>query len=174
MSWEYSFVLGGVPGLVCAPFLLRYRDSHRSEISRVGLVEGVRGLWRVALLRYIKLGYVLNTAALGGIAVFVPSYGEQVVGMGLREVNQYFGIILLLAGFAGTFFGGRLASHVARSAEDKSAMLCRYSGVVSLLAVIPVFMAFSTESAWLFLSACFIAELLVFASVAPVLSLIHI
>jgi hypothetical protein len=121
-------------------------------------------------------GYVLNTFALNGVAAFIVRHG---VSLGLSEAQAatYFGLILVFSGLLGTIGGGYLASHLAKRSELHSgewvvAGLLKFVAFTTLLAVPFLGASFISDSVLLFLMGCFLAEVLIFAGVAPLNSVI--
>ena len=170
-SWQTAFFAGGVPGLVLAWMLLSHRETSQRQIARDSLFHGLRQIASVWLLWYAIGGYVLNSFALNGVASFITTYGGQ-IGFPLDQIGSWFGGILVVAGFAGTLGGGRLASYFAARGRNPIRSLFAFTGITSLLAVPFLFAAFSVSDHTAFLLLCFAGEVLIFAGVAPINALI--
>lgn len=171
-DWQSAFFAGGIPGLLLGLLLLRMRDEHRGGVSQpLSVKEGLLKLSRIPLLWFAIGGYVLNTFALNGVAAFVVKYG-MTIGFDIDEINKYFGIILVVTGFVGTVGGGRLSTHLARNAQYPLATMLRFVGIAALLGAPFLAGAFLVESKIAFLGMCFCAELLIFAGVAPLNSIV--
>ena len=170
-SIHSAFFLGGIPGLLAIPWLLRLSDIANRHYPQGSVLDGIRAVCRIRALWFVIGGYVLNAFALNGIAGFVSTYGEQ-IGFTLQEIGIAFGMILCVAGFLGTFVGGRLASRIARRSRTAGTGLIWYAGITSVAAAPLLLAAFLVQDRQLFLVLCFFAEVLVFASVAPINSLI--
>ena len=167
-TWHAAFVLGGIPGLVGCWYLLSFKEGERQSVPvGSGFRSGLRELGQIRLLWYIIGGYALNTFALTGIATFVTSYGEQ-IGFELSEISSAFGMILVVSGFVGTFGGGRLASRIAAARKAELPTFVGLPGILALIATPFIGFAFITNNHTLFLSSCFIAELLIFAGTGPI------
>jgi MFS family permease len=176
-GWRTLFLLAALPGILLAfGFLLLRSDGlERSNAAQAGDTSGmVQGLQAIAKSRFLVLvilGYVLNTFTLNGVAAFVVRHG---VNLGLSEATSatYFGSILVVTGLCGTLGGGFLASRLARGAADSVPCLIRFVAWSTLCAVPFLGACFMFNSVPLFLGGCFLAELLIFAGVAPLNSVI--
>lgn len=166
-SWQTVFLVGGIPGMILAFFFLPIKE-HRSTLETPPpFLPSIRKIFAAKYLRYAILGYALNTFALTAIASWIVKVGEQ-IGFAHEEINTDFGIILVVTGLLGTFFGGRLASRLAAKSDDPAAFLLRFVGISSILASPLLAWSFLSENHSVFLASCAIAELVVFAGVAPI------
>lgn len=175
-GWRTLFLLAAVPGVVLAlGFLLLRSDGLTPHTAgpRAGrsMAQGLRLLASNRFLMLIIIGYVLNTFTLNGVAAFVVRHGVH-VGLSEAASATYFGSILVITGLCGTLGGGFLSSKLAARAVDSVASLTHFVAVSTLLAVPFLGMCFVFESAQFFLGTCFVAELLIFAGVAPLNSVI--
>lgn len=171
-SWRAGFIVGGIPGLILILFLLRMPEVPGRTIKpNQDLRQGFKELLAAKLLWFAVIGYIFNSFALNGIASFVSEHGKN-IGFTEGEIGTAFGIILLVAGFFGTFVGGRIASHLASRRTDAVASMLRFIGITSIVGAPLIWFAFDTDIKMLFLMLCFVAELLIFAAMAPVNSVI--
>ncbi len=174
-GWHRAFILGGVPGLLLAPFLLLLAEKRpalrQDESHDTGLISGYKEITKVNILWYAIGGYVFQAMALNGVASFVSAYGIK-IGFSESAIGTYFGIILVVSGFAGTFFGGRMASRLAAKSGKAIPSMLTFVGLTAFLAVPFLASAFFFREHTSFLIFCFIAELLVFAGTSPVNSVI--
>lgn len=166
-GWHTAFLAGGVPGLILAPLLLRLLEVRGSAPADTQLAKGVREIWSSTLLRYAIGGYILQAMTLNGVAAFISAYGVS-IGFSLERIGTAFGLILVAAGLVGTLLGGRLSSYLAAKAGSQVSSMLSFVGISALIGVPFLFAAFSVENQVLFLSLCFVAEVLIFAGTAPV------
>ena len=89
------------------------------------------------------------------------------IGFGVEQIGTAFGIILVVSGLIGTYGGGRLCARLSATAVEPRIAALRFTAFSTLLAAPLVAFAFSTTDRTVFLTACFFAELLVFAGTAP-------
>jgi len=172
-SWHAAFYLGGVPGLLLAYFVWRLPETEDRVHTGHGtpLLQSWKTLARIPVLMIAIGGYVFNSFALAGIAAMIIGYGTT-IGFGLEEINSYFGIILVAAGFIGSLGGGRLSTNLARRSQNPRRSLLFFTGISALLGVPFLVTALITQTQSLFLILCFLAELMIFAGVAPINSVI--
>lgn len=175
-GWRNLFLFAAIPGVLLAFGFLLLRSEDRADLGREGLARGgfVSGLRAIAASRFLTLvivGYVLNTFALNGVAAFVVRHGTS-LGLSEASASTYFGVILVVTGLAGTLGGGFLASRIASARQDSVRSLIRFVAYTTLLGVPFLALCFMAESVELFLVGCFMAELLIFAGVAPLNSVI--
>jgi MFS family permease len=176
-GWRTLFLLAALPGiLLAAGFLFLRGEGLTSErsvntASKGGMLQGLRTIAQSRFLVLVILGYVLNTITHNGVAAFIVRHG---VNLGLSEAASatYFGVILVVTGLLGTLGGGFLSSRLATGAIDSVPHLIQFVAVSTLLAVPFLGACFTFDSVTLFLGGCFLAELLIFAGVAPLNSVI--
>jgi hypothetical protein len=113
----------------------------------------------------------VNSLALTGVASFLTDYGK-VIKFNPDSLSTIFGLILVAAGFLGTFVGGRIASLLASKDKDPIRAMLRFVGWTAMAGVPFLTGAFIFDAHWLFLLLCFAAELFIFAGMAPVNTII--
>jgi MFS family permease len=175
-GWRMLFLLAAVPGVILSFGFLALKAEGLKGVksvaeARVGVLSGLREILANSFLVLIILGYILNTFALNGVAAFVVRHG---LNLGLSEAasSSYFGAILVLSGLLGTMGGGFLASRLASGSSDSIPSLTRFLAISTLMAVPFLAFCFISRSVEGFLVGCFLAELLIFAGVAPLNSVI--
>ncbi len=171
ISWQSAFWVGGLPGLVAVPLVLKLKECSSRALEIPSLLQSLASLIAAPLLWFSIGGYVFNAFALNGIASFLSAYGVS-IGFSLESIGFYFGVILLLAGFVGTWGGGQLAARLAARSDDKLRVLFWFIGVTAILSAPFLFLVFSSSNHASFLILCLITELLVFAGTAPVNAII--
>lgn len=171
-GWRAAFFVGGLPGLILAFFFLLFKEGDRLHLKEpVSLIRGTREILSHPILVIAIVGYTFQSFALNGIATFIIPFGIS-IGFEDDKINQYFGIILVLSGFLGTLGGGRIASAWAKRSVNPVRVMLLFIGAITLIAVPLLALCFVTESHALFLGLCFLGELLVFAAMAPVNSIL--
>ena len=187
LGWRSAFFVAGVPGLLLAALVFVLHDPPRGaqddvEQDTVGAhgalptERGGRRTWStyVALLenrRYVLtvLGYAAYTFALGGIAWWMPAFLERVRGLSPTAATRNFGLMVVATGFAGTFAGGWVADLLLRYTRQSYLWV---AGVTTLAAVPLTVVAFTAVAPSAFWFSLTVAELLLFASTAPVNSVV--
>ncbi|PYR84069.1 MAG: MFS transporter [Acidobacteria bacterium] len=174
-GWRAAFYAVGLPGIVLALLALRPRSaspSGRSLKERADAPgEGfstrntLSDLFRNKAYVGTVLGYAAYTFALGGLAFFMPTYFERVRGLELARADFTVGGVTVLAGLSGTFLGGYLGDWIAARVKYGQLWL---SGLSSIAAVIPAWLALTVASSPTYIVWFFLAEFLLFLSTGPV------
>lgn len=178
-GWRHAFYVAGIPGLLLAILMLTVRDPVRGgQDRRDGAPQGgetprdVRvfgALARIRMYRVTVLGYAAYTFALGGIAVFMPSFMVHVRGVPEERATVGLGAVIVVTGFVGTFIGGWVGDWLEGRVRHPYLWV---SGVATVLAAPLALVALTSPDPrvyWPFLAA---AELFVFACTGPVNSAI--
>ncbi len=177
-GWRAAFFVAGAPGLLLALALLRLPDPPRGAQDDVAAAPAPRpaGGWRHyrALLgnapyRWTVLGYAAYTFALGGLALWMPTFLERARGVPIRTADAQLGGILVVTGFVGTFAGGWIGDRVLRHRRNAYLLV---SGVATLLAAPCALAALVATDQRVYLASLIAAELLMFLSTGPINSAI--
>jgi len=183
-GWRAAFYAVGLPGIVLALLALRVpdpvrgateepsslgrgrRDSQRADAPGEGFsTRTLSDLFRNKAYVGTVLGYAAYTFALGGLAFFMPTYFERVRGLELARADFIVGGVTVLAGLSGTFLGGYLGDWIAARVKYGQLWL---SGLSSIAAVIPAWLALTVASSPTYIVWFFLAEFLLFLSTGPV------
>jgi predicted MFS family arabinose efflux permease len=173
-GWRNLFLLATLPGLLLSIGFAFIAKEDRSRIvreERPSFLQGVGAIMRSRVLRLTILGYILQTFALNGIAMFVV---RHVAALGMMEdvAARNFGLNLAITGFIGALGGGQLASRlVARSTMQVRGLLL-FVGITTALGVPFLSGALLLATPWGFLALCFVAQIALFAGTAPLNSVL--
>jgi len=174
-GWRAAFFIAGIPGLLLALVTLLVKDPPR---GRYDPPEEKRERTPIAAYLHLLgnrpyllacLGYAAYTFALGGLAVWTPAFMERVRGMSRVDATITFGEIVVVTGFLGTFLGGWLGDYLLRFTKNSYLWVC---GISSLVGAPVAWVAFTHPNKTVYMTAIFIAEILVFASTGPINSAI--
>lgn len=184
-GWRLAFMIVGLPGLITAAFVWKLREpvrgvsdraAHQSgaEPSSEQLVPSVgpteswlRTSWHVIRTRDWFLstaGYTALTFVLGAFATWANILLVRDKGMSVQGAGVTLGVVILLAGAAGTFGGGWLADRVARKRHNAYFLVCAAS---SFLGIVPAFISLSAHNPFVFIPAIFLTVLFLFTNNAP-------
>ena len=170
-GWRAAFFVAGAPGAALA-FLLLFltepergaQDTAHGAATPLGLTPSLRAL-------VSRRSYVVNTAAqiiytfsMGGLATWMPTYFVRERGIPLGTASTTFGLLLVVAGFAGTLLGGRISSAVARRYPGADFIVSGWSLAASI--VFTCFAILAPQPA-VFWPAMFVTLLLVFVNIGP-------
>jgi MFS family permease len=177
-GWRTAFLAVGAPGLLLALLALTAPDPPRGTQEAAqsrsattldsppeSIASVLATLWRNRTYVGTVAGYTAYTFALGGLAVWMPTYLNRVRGLTLARADTFVGAATVLAGLGGTFAGGWLADWLAARVRHGHLWL---SGVATLLAAAPAWAALSAASPSIYLSSFVIAEALLFLSTSPI------
>lgn len=171
ISWQEIFYLCSAPTLLVAFFLIRVPEAESRPLSQDSFRVGVKEIIGIPLVVFSIVGYAANAFALNGIAAFISFLGEK-NGFSLSEINLYFGLILVLTGFLGTIVGGRIATNYSQRFADPTKGLLYFCSLVTFIAVPFCIWAFFEEDKWFALGLFALVELLLFATISPINSVI--
>lgn len=174
-GWRTVFLLAAIPGVILSLGFFKLQPEKKTSAeqrgSQQGVISGVKSICARPDLCLTILGYVLNTFALNGVAMFVVRHGTS-LGIDESTAAAYFGGVLALTGFVGSLGGGYLASLCASRMTHQIYGLLLFVSMSTLLGTPFLGAAFLAPSWPLFLFFCFIAQLALFAGVAPLNSVI--
>jgi MFS family permease len=169
-GWRAAFFVAGVPGAALAALLLMFRDPVRGSFDAVKAhVPGAaRDAWAALRARpsyfFNTIGQVIYTFTVGGLAFWMPTYFVEVRHLPLEKASGTFGLVLVLAGFAGTLIGGRGGDALARRRPDGHFLL---TGVAFVATVPFTLLAILHPSPAIFWPAMFVTLLLFFINTGP-------
>ncbi|HWZ59498.1 MAG TPA: MFS transporter [Gemmatimonadaceae bacterium] len=175
-GWRAAFFVAGAPGLVLALLALWIRDPQRGAndpAPAASTSAPVPSAWLGTYESFFSngpyvrtvLGYAAYTFAIGGIAVWMPSFMERVRGFPHGVASMQLGYVLVGTGFAGTMIGGWVTDYLRRYTKQADLWL---SGVTMLAAAPLAYAALRAsdhQTFWALLSA---TELLIFMSTGPI------
>jgi MFS transporter, Spinster family, sphingosine-1-phosphate transporter len=178
-DWRHAFFVAGAPGIVLALLVLGLKDPPRGKqdepeqpgklASAGGAISVFVGLLRRPPYLLTVLGYAAYTFALGGLAVWMPYFLEQVRNVPPVQATTSFGGIVVVTGFLGTFLGGWLGDYWQKRSRQAYLWM---SGAVTLIAAPCAFVALTAAAPSTYYPAIVVAELLLFMSTGPVNSAI--
>src|SRR5262245_51413030 len=170
-GWRGAFYAVGLPGLIIASLALTLPDARRTVTDRAprDSFESIRATlgslaWNRAYVGTV-LGYAAYTFALGGLAVWMPTFLERVRGLDLAPADFLVGSVTAVSGLGGTFAGGYLGDRLASRFRHGQLWL---SGVSTLAAVPPALLALTATSPLVYQVSLLIAEFLLFMSTGPI------
>lgn len=108
-GWRASFLFVGGPGIALALTCLAIAEPPRKLLhAQARMIDGMRELARIPLLRRGVLGYCAFNAAVAGFSYYAPSFvQDQFKSLDVGSANLWFGLVLIAGGSIGTVIGGR-------------------------------------------------------------------
>jgi MFS transporter, Spinster family, sphingosine-1-phosphate transporter len=171
-GWRAAFFIAGAPGAVLAFVLLLLAEPPRGAMDAPGAAVpvplGLKASVQALLSRH---SYIVNTVAqiiytfaMGGLATWMPTYFVRARGIPLATAAATFGLLLVVAGFAGTLLGGRIASAVAKRRPGADFTVSGWSLVASIVFTVPAVLAPQPMVFW---PAMFVTLVLLFVNIGP-------
>jgi len=171
-GWRAAFFIAGAPGAVLAFVLLLLAEPRRGAMDPPGAAAPVPLGLKTSLQALLsRRSYIVNTAAqiiytfaMGGLATWMPTYFVRARGIPLATAATTFGLLLVVAGFAGTLLGGRIASAVAKRRPGADFTVSGWSLVASIVFTVPAVLAPQPMVFW---PAMFVTLVLLFVNIGP-------
>lgn len=162
-GWRRALLAVGVPGLLLAALcLLLPPDPPRP--APPSPLAGYRDVWAVRTFRLITYAGAGMTFALGGFAVWMPTFFHRAWGMPIGQAGLVFGTVTVLAGLAGSLAGGWISDRLRLA--DPAADL-QVSGWGLLLGMPVAAAAILAPTVNASVACLFLAETLLFLNMGP-------
>ena len=168
-GWRWAFFVAGAPGAVLAFILLAFRDPPRGAMdppapARAAEPPTTRAVFARRSWVFNTAGQTIYTFAMGGLAVWMPTYFVRERHLSVAAASTTFGAVLLAAGFVGTLAGGAIGDRLAARRADGHFLM---SGV-ALVASLPfTVLAIVSPSPAIFWPAMFVTLALLFLNTGP-------
>lgn len=130
-GWRVPFYVAGAPGLLLAlaiAFLPEPPRGIQDSIPETPERKSVTGLFRNPAFWTATLGMAFMTYAIGGVALWMPTFLQRERGYSESYAGLMFGVILVFDGIVASLFGGWLG--------DK--LLPRFKGAYYLISAFSV------------------------------------
>ncbi len=176
LGWRAAFFVVGLPGVIAAALCLLIVEpvvTHAVR-ERIALAKTATALAAIHLYRRGVLGYAAQTFAIGGFGYWAPTVIYRRYGLPVDKASATFGVILVLAGGAGTILGGawtdRWIKHARAANEDETSArialrICAISASIAAPAAAACFLAATPTQ---FFAMAFVCELALFLSTSPI------
>lgn len=116
--WQAAFIIVGFPGLLLVPLFLMLREPARRgpggaaplKLREVGEIVRERSRALVPMFA----GFCMVTLVSYAFFIWTPALFERSHGLNSAQVGLAFGLIVLICGTGGAFFGGWMSDRLAR------------------------------------------------------------
>ncbi len=162
-GWRRAFWIVALPGafLAACCVLLPGDAPHRGTPSAAA---GYREVFAVRCFRRITLAMAAMTFALGGFAVWMPTFLHRAFQLSVGRAGTLFGAITVLGGIVGSLLGGWLADRLRPRSADAD-LLVSGAGLIAGMPLAAAAILAPTLS--LSIAALFLAETLLFLNMGP-------
>ncbi|MEO6001505.1 MAG: MFS transporter [Opitutus sp.] len=174
-GWRAVFLWAGYPGMGLALLLFLLREPARGAME-VGTVPTAKPGWRSYLTlfrfrdyRLVVAGYAAQTFALGGFALWAPTFLYRVHHMEFAAAGQFFGASLVVTGLLATIVGGLAGTAWRKRSPAGYAWVL---GLSATAAVPAAFAAFLLADPAIARAALVLAMFFLFLPTGPVNTLI--
>ena len=167
-GWRNAFFIAGGPGVLLALSCFLIAEPPRKQRDQAMPVgEALRGLRASGRYVWAVIGFVAQTFALGGFTQWAPKLLNQKFHMELHEADFFFGVLVVVTGFVGTFAGGVWADKTPGADRTAGALrVCALSTAAAVPAALVALLA-PGGMVWLFFGAMGLAQLGIFMSMSP-------
>lgn len=166
-GWRTPFYLCALPGIALAAAVLFWmREPQRGASEHLPATPAratVAGLLRNRAYWTATLGMAMMVFSMGGISVWMPTFLYRTGCYSLPAANQLLGVITVVTGIAGTWFGGWLAQRWLRHNAAALYLLSAWSVLLAIPAGVLTF--FGPRAGMV--AALAAAEFLLFLNTGP-------
>lgn len=174
-GWRMAFVLMAIPGVLIGALLyLTVKEPKRGRYAPAGarveqlpLKETVASLLANRVFLGLVAGFAVQIMIGYAMAFWMAPAMLRLFDVSVGDVALYLGLAFFLGGIPGPLMGGFLTDWLTRFDERWRAWL---PGIVSMLCILPMWLAFEAGSFWPFLGLFAISYGIFVSSQAPILS----
>lgn len=139
-SWQATFVIVGLPGLLVAALVLTLAEPERKSLtgavavkrmSNRSILEWLRGHRRLYLSHFF--GFAMVTLLFNAILAWAPELFIRIHGMERSEIGIKLGVIAAFAGGAGILSGGALSDWLTKKNATAAPIRAGLIGCTCLL-----------------------------------------
>lgn len=167
-GWRRAFWLVGLPGLLLSALCLLLPDDPPHADTPTA-AAGYREVWAVPSFRLITLAGAAMTFALGGFAVWMPTFFHRAYGLSVGRAGTLFGALTVLGGLTGSLLGGWLADRLRRRTSHADLIVSGAGLVAGMPLAAAAILAPSLRASG---AALYLAETLLFLNMGPLNSAI--
>lgn len=167
-GWRNAFLVLGIPGLVLAAMSSRLKDPRPQLLPQAQRVDGVKKnlarLFAVPSYALATLSGAALTFALGGFAVWMPSFFHRQWGLSVGKAGIFFGAVTVLSGLIGSYVGGWSSTRLLKFSPKSYFLVSGLGLLIGMPLAILSLWASTIPQALGFL---FIAEVFLFLNMGP-------
>lgn len=148
-SWQLAFMVVGAPGvLLTLVIMLTVKEPARRGVTDVGRDDMPSGSASGDLMPFFRENFatvsrIIAAFSFGGIAVvgylaWVPEFLRRSFGWDMAKIGLAFGLVMAVAGTAGTLFGGWFVDRLARQGYRDAPLR---ASIIAFLFLVPAAVA---------------------------------
>lgn len=174
-GWRWAFILMGLPGLLIGAIMyFTVREPQRGRyaaanatVTQEGLSKTIRTILSNRVFVGLAAGWALQIVIGYALAVWMAPVMIRSFEFSTGDIGLYLGLTFALGGIPGPILGGYITEWLTRRDERWRAW---FPGLVSLLCLVPLAFALTSDDFWVFLAWFAFAYSIYVASQAPILS----
>jgi predicted MFS family arabinose efflux permease len=167
-GWRHAFLAVGAPGMfLVIACMLMVEPARATGASHEAppLKTTLKALGSSRMYVWAVLGFTAQTAVVGGFAAWAPHYLVRKFHMDLAEANFYFGGVVVVTGFVGTFLGGFLNDRI-KDADPRRASM-RVNAWSAIIAVPCCALCVISPTPVIFFATITFAQIAIWTSLSP-------
>lgn len=134
-GWKAAFMLAGAPGLVLGILAwTKLKDAARQNLSaaQTPRLKDYAAMLSNKPFLWLCLANAMITFVQGGLSAWMPTYFHRYFNFSVGRAGIIFGVIVVLCGAAGTFWGGKMADKLLAK-TPKAYFITIFSGLLLTL-----------------------------------------
>ncbi len=174
-GWREAFIFLSIPSLILAAFASRLEDPRGKEtfsnqtLKKSTLARETRALFSIPSYALTTFAGAAMTFALGGFAVWMPSFFHRQWHLSVAKSGIIFGALTVLSGVIGSYLGGFLSERLIKVNPKSYFFISALGLLIGMPLAIFSLLAPSLKSALLSL---FVAEIFLFLNMGPLNAII--
>lgn len=134
-AWQLTFFIVGLPGILVALLMLTVREPARRGVKMTRRADGTQGTDSLPLREVLSFvwknrktyaahfgGFALLSVFGYGTALWIPEFIRRSYGWEIYDAGYAYGVIILIFGIGGVFFGGWFCDRMRRKGRSDAYM----------------------------------------------------
>jgi MFS family permease len=147
-AWRLTFLILGVPGVLFALLAFTIKEPLRKSLlqtsagaTRLNLRETAKEMGvRWQSVAGISFGFAFQAACNYGFFAWAPTYFQRVHGWSVGQTGRPLGLIVLVFGFLGLYFGGYLSERWQRRGMTDAPLRVAIPSAIGAMIFLPLAM----------------------------------
>ena len=175
LGWRTAFLAAGLPGLLLTGLAWSLREPARgghdvsTDTAALSFRKALGHLVRIRTYVTVLASGTLVMFAIGGVAVWLPTYLVRAYAMSVSEAGTLAGIALMVGALSGTIAGGAFSDWLGR--RNHNALVHTTAGTLAISALLLALFLWSSSRAML-LPTMLLVNFFLFCHMGPINTLI--